>query len=128
MFVIGCRKALAERALGRTLDWNDSDWFSWPTIPEYVGARDLNWPETNRFGSTPKKPKGIPEELTVYPALAGNGDPEMLPNGQECFNANSKKFWERAEGDVSSKSFKRLHRYRYSPTAWYGNQEVHLHP
>jgi len=29
---------------------------------------------------------------------------------------------------VSGKSFKRLHRYRYSPTAWYGNNEVHLHP
>ena len=32
------------------------------------------------------------------------------------------------EGDVSRKSFKRLHRFRFSPTAWYGNQEVHLHP
>jgi DNA (cytosine-5)-methyltransferase 1 len=29
---------------------------------------------------------------------------------------------------VARKSFKRLHRYRFSPTAWYGNQEVHLHP
>lgn len=26
------------------------------------------------------------------------------------------------------KSFKRLHRWRYSPTAAYGNNEVHLHP
>ena len=33
-----------------------------------------------------------------------------------------------AEGDVSRKSFKRLHRWRYSPTAAYGNNEVHLHP
>ena len=32
------------------------------------------------------------------------------------------------EGDVSRKSFKRLHRWRYSPTAAYGNNEVHLHP
>ena len=32
------------------------------------------------------------------------------------------------EGDVSKKSFKRLHRWRYSPTAAYGNNEVHLHP
>jgi DNA (cytosine-5)-methyltransferase 1 len=32
------------------------------------------------------------------------------------------------EGDTSSKSFKRLHRWRYSPTAAYGNNEVHLHP
>ena len=26
------------------------------------------------------------------------------------------------------KSYKRLHRWRYSPTAAYGNNEVHLHP
>ena len=32
------------------------------------------------------------------------------------------------EGDDSKKSFKRLHRWRYSPTAAYGNNEVHLHP
>ncbi|EMS7679204.1 DNA cytosine methyltransferase, partial [Vibrio vulnificus] len=32
------------------------------------------------------------------------------------------------EGDDSKKSFKRLHRFRYSPTAAYGNNEVHLHP
>ena len=33
-----------------------------------------------------------------------------------------------AEGDTTRKSFKRLHRWRYSPTACYGNNEVHLHP
>ncbi|MOA40776.1 Modification methylase HaeIII [compost metagenome] len=32
------------------------------------------------------------------------------------------------EGYVSRKSFKRLHRWRYSPTVAYGNNEVHLHP
>ncbi|XQK39965.1 DNA cytosine methyltransferase [Escherichia coli] len=32
------------------------------------------------------------------------------------------------EGDDSKKSYKRLHRWRYSPTAAYGNNEVHLHP
>ena len=32
------------------------------------------------------------------------------------------------EGDTSRKSFKRLHRWKYSPTAAYGNNEVHLHP
>ena len=38
------------------------------------------------------------------------------------------KFQTVAEGDVSKKSYKRLHRYRYSPTAAYGNNEVHIHP
>ncbi len=32
------------------------------------------------------------------------------------------------EGDDSKKSYKRLHRWRYSTTACYGNNEVHLHP
>ena len=32
------------------------------------------------------------------------------------------------EGDDSKKSYKLLHRWRYSPTAAYGNNEVHLHP
>ena len=29
---------------------------------------------------------------------------------------------------MSKKSYKRLHRWRYSPTVAYGNNEVHLHP
>ena len=32
------------------------------------------------------------------------------------------------EGDDSRKSYKRIHRWRYSPTVCYGNNEVHLHP
>ncbi|MBN8711765.1 MAG: DNA cytosine methyltransferase, partial [Verrucomicrobia bacterium] len=44
------------------------------------------------------------------------------------FNPHSVKFGTIKEGDVSGKSFKRLHRFRYSPTAWYGHNEVHLHP
>lgn len=32
------------------------------------------------------------------------------------------------EGDTNRKSFKRLHRLKYSPTVAYGNNEVHLHP
>ena len=30
--------------------------------------------------------------------------------------------------DVEKKCYKRLHRWRYSPTAAYGNNEVHIHP
>ena len=128
LFVIGFRMNLAKRALGRDVDLHEIDWFPWPTVPAYTGAKNLDWPTTNRFGSTPKKPTSLPNELTSNSALAENGDPEKLPNGKEYFNSYSEKFWDRAEGDVSAKSFKRLHRFRYSPTAWYGNQEVHLHP
>ena len=52
------------------------------------------------------------------------------PNGNDIFRvkAGLNKMQTIAEGDVSRKSFKRLHRWRYSPTAAYGNNEVHLHP
>ncbi len=32
------------------------------------------------------------------------------------------------EGETNRPSFKRLHRFKYSPTACYGNNEIHLHP
>lgn len=52
------------------------------------------------------------------------------PNTENCFKprAGITKFAAIDEGDDSKKSFKRLHRWRYSPTACYGNNEVHLHP
>lgn len=128
LFVVGCRKSMAERCLGRNLGWDEEGWFPWPNVSRYSGATKLVWPSRDKFGGKPQKPNQIPAELTVNSVLAGNGNPERLPNGLEVFNAHSEKFWQRAEGDVSAKSFKRLHRYRYSPTAWYGNQEVHLHP
>lgn len=94
----------------------------------YAGVKFLSWPKVSPFGGKPKRPAEIPVELSVFPALLGNGDPEEIANGREFFNAYSKKFKKVPEGYVAHKSFKRLHRYRFSPTAWYGNQEVHLHP
>jgi DNA (cytosine-5)-methyltransferase 1 len=128
LFVVGFAKSIAQRALGRRLTHTDTGWFTWPANNSYTGAKALQWPETTRFGRKPAKPAGIPIELTVYPALRGNGDPEKLANGRDVFEPYSSRFWETPEGDVANKSFKRLHRYRFSPTAWYGNQEVHLHP
>ena len=53
-----------------------------------------------------------------------------MPNSLHYFQprAGITKFAAVDEGDVSKKSYKRLHRWRYSPTACYGNNEVHLHP
>jgi DNA (cytosine-5)-methyltransferase 1 len=127
LFLIGFRKDILprERSLS-TLFGQNQDWFPWPH-PNYVGAKDLNWPTTSPFGCEALPcPTGIPLELTVGPLLGD--DSERLPNGQEAFTPYSKKFTVIKEGDVSGKSFKRLHRYRYSPTVWYGNNEVHLHP
>ena len=128
LFVIGFKKSLAQRATGRKFSEAEEGWFPWPEVEAYKGAKLLSWPKASPFGKDPAIPSGIPIELTVYPSLYGNGDPETIANGEEYFNPYSEKFKTVQEGDVSRKSFKRLHRYRFSPTAWYGNQEVHLHP
>ncbi|GJD20436.1 cytosine-specific DNA methyltransferase; DmnC [Rivularia sp. IAM M-261] len=74
-------------------------------------------------------PLTIPEELTVESWFRKNNVLNH-PNSQHYFQprAGISKFASIAEGDDSRKSFKRLHRWRYSPTACYGNNEVHLHP
>ena len=128
VFVVGFKTCIAQRAANTKLANDEEGWFPWPMIDAYIGAKSLPWPSTTPFGERPDIPRGIPLELTVYPALFGKSDPEKLPNGSEFFNPYSSRFNTIAEGDVARKSFKRLHRYRYSPTAWYGNQEVHLHP
>lgn len=128
LFVVGFKRPIARRATGRPLTRNERGWFRWPQPGVYKGAKGLDWPKVAPFGGDPSEPAGLPIELTVYPALLGNGDPEKLANGNEYFKPRSLKFSEVQEGDVARKSFKRLHRYRFSPTAWYGNQEVHLHP
>jgi DNA (cytosine-5)-methyltransferase 1 len=70
----------------------------------------------------------IPLELTVWGAIGEAALLRGLPNGQDVFQPKSDKFGTIPEGDDRRKSFKRLHRWRYSPTVAYGNNEVHLHP
>ena len=74
-------------------------------------------------------PNDIPQELTVESWFIKN-DVLNHPNAKHCFQprAGITRFATVDEGDDSKKSFKRLHRWRYSPTACYGNNEVHLHP
>ncbi|MEC4812518.1 MAG: DNA cytosine methyltransferase [Scytonema sp. PMC 1069.18] len=74
-------------------------------------------------------PDGIPQELTVEYWFRKN-DVLNHPNAKHYFQprAGRAKFATIDEGDDSKKSFKRLHRWRYSPTVCYGNNEVHLHP
>lgn len=74
-------------------------------------------------------PDGIPQKLTVEYWFRNN-DVLNHANSKHYFQprAGRKKFAVVDEGDDSRKSYKRLHRWRYSPTACYGNNEVHLHP
>ena len=96
---------------------------------EYVFGK--GWPETDKFGENAmrKKPLQIIEELTVEYWFKKN-NVEKHPNALDAFTPRQAlpRFKVIPEGDVSRKSFKRIHRWRYSPTAAYGNNEVHLHP
>lgn len=90
---------------------------------------NLNWPEVDTPSLKRKKPKNIPEPLTLQHWFDKN-DISRHPNSEHQFKprAGLSKFETIYEGDVSKKSYKRLHRWRYSPTAAYGNNEVHIHP
>jgi DNA (cytosine-5)-methyltransferase 1 len=89
----------------------------------------LPWPEMDQPSIQREKPRGIKEELTVQHWFEKN-DVQSHPNSADAFTprAGLGRFQKTLEGDVSRKSYKRLHRWRYSPTAAYGNNEVHIHP
>lgn len=94
-------------------------------------VKSINWPGAEPFVEDSEKgcPEGIPEELTAEYWFEKN-DVENHPNGHDNFTprAGIEKIRTVQEGDDSKKSYKRIHRWRYSPTVCYGNNEVHLHP
>ncbi len=97
---------------------------------EMEEIEDINWPRTSPFVENGHldEPEGIIDELTVEHWFIQN-NVEHHPNANDIFTVKStQKFITIPEGDSGGKSFKRLHRWRYSPTAAYGNNEVHLHP
>jgi DNA (cytosine-5)-methyltransferase 1 len=117
----------ASFAKARHLSVADFDWHAAVKYPER-SAFDFDWPTTSGFGDSPQ-PTDAPSELTVHHWFTKN-EVENHPNASHCFTPRAAlpRFQTIREGDDSKKCFKRLHRYRYSPTACYGNNEVHLHP
>lgn len=107
--------------------------FPWEkyTLYSLPKVKNISWPTTQPFieNSALPCPDNIPKELTVQYWFDKN-DVIHHPNGKDCFVPRSglSKMLSVAEGDDSKKSYKRLHRWRYSPTVAYGNNEVHLHP
>ena len=100
--------------------------FRWPKRV-FENPKSMAWPTKTPFGTKGKrKPASLPEALCVGSAILGIS-PKM-PNQDEHFIPYSARFGTIDEGDTNRKSFKRLHRFRYSPTVAYGNNEVHLHP
>lgn len=89
-----------------------------------------DWPREDPFAiDNPRTPpRGIYKRLSVEHWFEKN-NVLLHPNANDCFEARkAERFLQIPEGRVSGKSFKRLHRWRYSPTAAYGHNEVHLHP
>lgn len=108
----------------------DFPWTAFIKYPlEYV--KGVAWPKTTPFSPNTaiNVPDGVIEELTVEHWFRKN-DVEHHPNAGDYFipRAGLSKMERFDEGDDSKKCYKRLHRWRYSPTACYGNNEVHLHP
>lgn len=108
------------------------DHFPWEQNESYDvdTIKRLPWPERTPFQQEqPQPPPGIKIELTVQHWFDKN-NVSTHPNANHYFQprAGIKKFRIIDEGDDKKKSYKRLHRWRYSPTAAYGNNEVHLHP
>lgn len=109
------------------------DKFNWidRTVNDLDEIKKLPWPEAEPFVKDSKKPcpSGIPIELTAEHWFRLN-DVEHHPNANDYFKprAGLIRMQTVYEGDDSKKSYKRIHRWRYSPTVCYGNNEVHLHP
>lgn len=128
LFVIGFRKDWLKSRFDTEIDNGDESWFPWKKAPYPNAKSSYNWGQLNAFGETPDKPVGVPDNLMVGNHICDQEQIKALANGKDIFTPRSSKFNEINEGDSSGKSFKRLHRWRYSPAAAYGNNEVHLHP
>lgn len=110
-----------------------SDAFPWLKNAKYnpEEIKQAKWATQNDFSidSATERPKGVIEDLTVDYWFRKNNVENHL-NGNDYFTprAGLPRFMSIPEGDDKKKSYKRLHRWRYSPTCAYGNNEVHLHP
>ena len=119
----------------KSKDYCDDEILSFPWESKMIYSMEeiqkCKWPTESVFKKDGKlpQPKKIIPELTVEHWFKQN-DVLNHPNGSDFFQpkAGLAKMKIIKEGDVSKKCFKRLHRWRYSPTAAYGNNEVHLHP
>lgn len=130
VFLVGLRKDMFKINNNQqsTIENINSFSFPWPKAKYPNAATCYNWPDMVPYGSTDViKPQGIPYALCVEKCVEGA---EELPNGNEyfAFSKDSESRKNIDEGDTKRRSFKRLHRYRYSPTTCFGNNEVFLHP
>ncbi|NOH56169.1 DNA cytosine methyltransferase [Vibrio coralliilyticus] len=137
ILLFGVRKSLVKHLLSAedvkrmSLPTDLFDWESEKLFSREEALKEPIWPETELFGEDSVKPcpTSVIKELTVEYWFRKN-KVDSHPNSNAYFipRAGLPKFQSIDEGDAGKKSYKRLHRWRYSPTAAYGNNEVHLHP
>jgi DNA (cytosine-5)-methyltransferase 1 len=127
VFVVGILKQLVHLPDTRFL--TNKGWFPQP-VKIYPDALSWKLPTPNLFGQVVEKDGDVPSELCVEHHLVPDTEILNIPNANEYFKlrTNNEKLCKIKEGETNRQSFKRLHRFKYSPTVCYGNNEVHLHP
>lgn len=129
IFLIGILSHLIDGdSLNAQIQFNER--FDWGQQYSIKKIKSIRWPTLSPYkerGDLPC-PKNILKKLTVEYWFRKN-DVLNHENSRDFFKPKvADRFATICEGDVTKKSFKRLHRWRYSPTVAYGNNEVHLHP
>lgn len=103
----------------------------WGSLPFPDASQNVEWPTQDEYEENSNRQSPNLEQysaLTVEHWFIQN-DVENHANSGHFFKPKSMhRFNTVCEGDVARKCWKRLHRWRYSCTAAYGNNEVHLHP
>ena len=129
VFFVGIRKDKIKEKDFATK--SDNKWFNWPENKKYKGAEaKYQWPKVNPFGKSLIRQEELPIELCVESCLVPSSEIHKTANANEYFHLyiTKERLAKIQEGETNRPSFKRLHRFKYSPTACYGNNEVHLHP
>lgn len=129
IFFVGIKKELLDEDTVNNAPFGK--WFNFPVIDKYQDAATrFNWGKPEEFGKSISEPTDLPIELCVESCLVPIHKIDSTPNSKEFFNlyVSDNVLNAIGEGETNRPSFKRLHRYKYSPTACYGNNEVHLHP
>ena len=135
LLLIGLRRDLVQvpprgMLLSNLPDLPELGWVEWHREQKYAGVRkEFEWPTVEELNAEPKTPASQRQlDVCVSKCLVTKEEENTVCNAKDRFNLSSAKPAKTPEGMVANRSFKRLHRYRFSPTACYGNNEVHLHP
>jgi len=129
VFFVGIRKDCIRREVIEKAPFGK--WFPFPIDSKFHNsAKKYTWGKKVSFGKKLTKPRGVPFQLCVESCLVPQSKWTKIPNANEILSLYKpvNELKKIAEGETTRPSFKRLHRFRYSPTACYGNNEVHLHP